>query len=84
MFRWGKVLEVGAGEVRVELNSLEEVDGGYKLVKLEEKHPFIEDLVPSLKAGNIVAVHWKQVIKKLDKDEVKKLEFWTNEVIRML
>lgn len=84
MFRWGEVLEVCDSEVKVALNSLEEVDGGYKLVQLEETHPFSEDLVPGLKVGNVVAVHWKQVIRKLNEKEAESLEFWSNEVIQTL
>jgi hypothetical protein len=84
MFRWGSVMGVGDGEVKVMLNSLEEVDGGYKSVQLEETHPFSEELDPGIKAGNVVAVHWNQVIKMLSKDEVEKLEFWTSEIIQTL
>lgn len=84
MFRWGKVEKINKKAAKVTLNSLRELKDGYKLIQLKETHPFNKDLVPGLKIGETVAVHWNQVIKKLTKDEIKKLTFWTNEVLESL
>jgi len=84
MFRWGKVEKMNKKEIEVTLNSLKESKSGYKLIQLKETHAFNKDFVPEIKTGITVAVHWNQVIKKLTKDEIKKLTFWTNEVLRSL
>jgi len=46
--------------------------------------PFNSILTPGLKTGDLVAVHWKQVIKILTAAEEKNLSFWTTEVIQSL
>ncbi len=81
MIRWGNVKKLGKNNILVELNSLEKSGKSYNLIKLEEKIPINKELIPEIKIGNTVAVHWKQVIKILDKTEEKNLHFWTKEVL---
>ena len=84
MIRWGKVKEITDNQAKVTLNSLEEVDNKYKLVKLSEKHPFSIDIVPNITQDAIVAVHWNQVIIVLTEDQVSRLQYWTESVIEAI
>lgn len=84
MIRWGKVERMESGLATVNLNSLKKEDEKYSLTMLQETVPFNSDLVPGLKTGDTVAVHWKQVIKILTAAEEKNITFWTNEVIKSL
>ena len=73
MIRWGKVEEIVGGDAVININSLN-----------KETVPFNSILTPGLKTGDLVAVHWKQVIKILTAAEEKNLSFWTTEVIQSL
>lgn len=81
MVRWGSVVSVDGTAATVKLNSLEKKDAKLNLRVLEETHQFLPDFVPDLKKGDIVAVHWKQIVKQLSKAEVVKVEKWTNQVL---
>lgn len=84
MIRWGKVIKVGKTKLTIQLNSLKKLGSKYKLTTTKDSYPYRADFLPSLSTGNTVAVHWKQVVKKLTKDEVEKLTYWTKEVINSL
>lgn len=84
MIRWGKVKEINKDNFKVSLNSLEDKKKKYQLKKMEEMVRAIPGFVPNLSIGDFVAVHWKQIIKKLTNEEVEKLSFWTKKVLRSL
>lgn len=81
--RWGivKSLKSKVESLKVELNSLEESKNKYKLKLIEEEVEIDEILNPGIENGDMVAVHWGRVAKKLTPEEVKKLEYWTREVL---
>lgn len=81
MIRWGEVTKIEDNELTVELNSIYKPHESYELTILEESVVFVEKVVPKLKEGDFVAMHWHQVIKKLTEKEVKNLHFWTQEVL---
>ncbi len=81
MIRWGKVKSLTASQATIDLHLLAKVKKGYKLVGSTISFPAAIKLVPNIKAGNTVAVHWKQLIKILTEEEEKKLDYWTNEVM---
>jgi hypothetical protein len=84
MIRWGKIETLKENNVTVKLNSLAtKSKDSYKLKLIKENVPFDPQIVPGLKKGNIVAVHWKMVVKKLNTEEIKDLKYWTKEVIKL-
>lgn len=86
MIRWGKVEEVKSEtrEVRVGLNSLRKNGKKYELYVKEECILINAELVSGVSEGDMVAVHWNMVVKKLTEDEVKRLEYWTRRVLDLL
>jgi hypothetical protein len=83
MVRWGKVEKIDNNTARTRLNSLKK-NCLYKLVRKTVNIPFEKDIVPNIKTGSVVAVHWNMVTKVLTKKEEKKLEYWTKEVLRLI
>lgn len=84
MVRWGKIkskLKNQKSKIKIELNSLEKRENKYKLIKKEETVRWDAELVPDLKVGQTVAVHWGWVAKKLTSEEQEKLLFWTQKVL---
>jgi len=95
MIRWGKVEKITSCHSRetkndkktkfkcasVNLSSLQKIHESYHLTKLQETVPFNPELVPELKSGDTVAVHWNMIIKILTKEEEKNLIYWTKEVL---
>lgn len=81
MIRWGKVIKFKDNQATVKLTSLKKLATKYKLTYITETHPYIPEFLPNLKVGDTVAVHWKQVVKKLTKNEEKNLAYWTNQVL---
>ena len=53
------------------------------MIQKLENIPFDEKLVPDLKAGDSVAVHWNMVVKILTNEEEKNLKFWTKKIIEL-
>ncbi len=82
MIRWGKVKKIKGDEAEVALKSLAKKDQRYKLIELKEKHPFDPRFFSNLRAGDVVAVHWRQIVKKLSAKETKNLSYWTSRVIK--
>lgn len=84
MIRFGKIEKIYKTNVTVSLNSLKFTkQKKYKLFLKRGAIQFDSKLTPGLKSGDFVAVHWNMVIKKLNMDELNKLKFWTNEVIKL-
>lgn len=84
MIRWGKVKKISEKKVLINVLSLERSGKGYKLVIKEKVFVLIPGFTTKLKIGEEVAVHWGHIIKKLKKSEVKKISFWTNEVLKSM
>ncbi len=84
MIRWGKVEKVNKKTAVVNLNSLKKVKSVYKRTFIIETFPFVKGFVPALKVGDIVTVHWKQIVKILTEDEVGKITYWTDEVLKAI
>ncbi len=82
MIRWGKVVNIKGGELVADLNSLEKSSAGYKLIQNKCKAKFIPGFLPTLKLGDVVAVHWGQAVKILTPKEVAQLSFWTQKVLK--
>lgn len=82
MIRWGKVEKISKDKLTVNLNSLKKVGKKLKLILKKNNVSYRPDFLVGLKISDIVAVHWKQAVKKLTDSEVTKLEFWTKEVLK--
>lgn len=84
MIRWGKIKSFSQKNATIKLNSLSVKNKtSYKLALINKTVPFDLQIVPSLKIGDTVAVHWNMVIKKLTKEEEEKIKYWTKEVIKL-
>jgi len=81
MIRWGKVKKIKTKTIEVGLNSLKIVSNKYKLTTLSQEVKYSPEIVPNLKKDDIVVCHWDMVVKKLNSEELRKLEFWTKKVI---
>lgn len=81
MVRWGTVVKIKTGVVSLELRSLEKDGDKYELATINKDMDYREDFIPGLKTGDTVAVHWKQVVKKLTARETRNLQHWTKEVL---
>lgn len=81
MIRWGKVLKASDDCAIVALNSVKKVGKKYKLIKIKENFPFVPGFVNDLAVGTVVTAHWKQITKILTKSEIKKISYWTKQVI---
>jgi hypothetical protein len=84
MIRWGEVLKINKKTATVKLNSLKKVKGAFRLTFITETFPFVPGFVPDMKKGNVVAVHWKQIVKILTEEELKKISYWTSEVLKTI
>jgi hypothetical protein len=84
MIRWGKIQSVSQNKVKIKLNSLKSNSKNkYKLTTLIETIHYDNKITGELKITDTVAIHWGMVIKKLTKTEEKKIDKWTNEVIKL-
>ncbi|MCL4378704.1 MAG: DUF6390 family protein, partial [Actinobacteria bacterium] len=72
MIRWGKVERIKDNKLEINLNSLKQGNKNYQLTTNKESLPFDSKILPNLKNGDTVAVHWNMAIKILTKDEEKK------------
>jgi len=90
MVRWGKVTEVDMKRelARVKINSLiipkRGSQGKYQISNYKYQTNFTPEFVPGLQVGDMVAVHWGQVVKVLEDEEVKSLEKWTKYLLKAL
>jgi hypothetical protein len=84
MIRWGKVQKIFKNEAVVNLNSLKKKGkNGYAITKISKGVPSNSKFTPSLKTGDMVAVHWNMVVKILTESEEKNLEFWSAKVCQL-
>ena len=81
MIRWGRVQKITGDEVVVKLKSLRDIRIKYELTNLLSTITTGTKLVPQVKVGNVIAVHWNQIIKTLEPREEQNLAFWTNQVL---
>jgi hypothetical protein len=81
MIRWGKVEKTSGKKLWITLNSLKVVGKRYKTTLVNKTLPFVETFLGPVKVGDIVAVHWNQVVKILTVDEEGKLSSWTRTVL---
>jgi len=84
MIRWGKVKKISNNNIWVDITSLSRSEKKYSLVKIISKFQAVPRFITRLKVGDTVAVHWKQVVKKLNKNEIQKLSYWTKEVLKYI
>lgn len=84
MVRWGNVKKIKDGKLYLLLNSLKRSGKKIALTCKNITFPYRDDFLPGLKVGVTVAVHWKQVVKVLNKKEGENLEFWTKKVLTSL
>ncbi len=84
MIKWGEVTHIKGNNITVNVNLLDKHKDSYMLAQETQKLPIRKDFLPGLKVGDIVAVHWKQVIKILSPKEVSNLKYWTNQVLKIL
>lgn len=82
MIRWGKVIaEKADSKIVISLKKLSQSKKGYKLksvkeVMSSEACPFFKP-----KVGDLVAVHWGHVVKRLTKREETNLTYWTEQTL---
>lgn len=81
MVRWGEIENIWPDKAQVMLNSLEIKEGKYDITQKLGVYPFNPTITPNLKVKDVVAVHWNQIIMQLSASEIKKIDFWTKEVI---
>ena len=82
MIRWGKVIAVKAdGEIVVTMKQLSQSTNGYKLKSVKEVMPSEACPFFKPKVGDIVALHWGHVVKKLTKREEQNLIYWTQQTL---
>lgn len=81
MIRWGKVIEIENDFLTADLNSVEIVDNKYRLTKITHQVQFNTDLLPHLKVGDTVSIHWNIVNKILTPQEEKNLEYWSQKTV---
>lgn len=84
MIRWGEVIDITGQQVQANLKSLEVVNNKYKLVNKEAQAMYNSQITPNLVKGDLVAVHWKQVIIKPSSNQLEKLVYWTEKVIESI
>ena len=84
MVRSAEVLEISDDRVKVNADKLYKNQYGYAIEKKDEIVKYEANLVGDLKAGNIVALHWGAVAMHLNEDQEKQLNYWTQEVAKLL
>lgn len=84
MIRWGEVIKINQRSAKIKVNCLKKVRRKFSLYQIVETITFIPGFIPGVKVGNIVTVHWKQIIKILTEEETRKITYWTNEVLKAI
>lgn len=81
MVRWGEVTKVEDEQVTVELHSLvTESEIGVSSVTVD----YMPEFLPEVGLGDIVALHWKAAVMRLDEGQVENLEKWTRRLVEGL
>lgn len=89
LIRCGNVIRTVGDKITVDLFCLSgKVENGkiadLKIVSRQEDVKSPHGFLPTLKAKDIVAVHWGQAIRILTKEEARQLRHWTSEVLKLL
>jgi hypothetical protein len=84
MVRSAEVWEVSDDRVKVNAVKLCKNQYGFVLEKKDEIVKYEQNLVGDLKVGNKVALHWGAVAMQLKGDQEKQLDYWTQEVAKIL
>lgn len=82
MIRWGKVEKKSGKQIEINLNSLKKSKNVYNLTLKRVSLSINSKIVPGLKIGDTVAVHWQQVIKILTQNEEEKLSYWSRQILQ--
>jgi hypothetical protein len=80
MIRWGKIIKVNKKTANVDVIYLSEIKNKYIIKNKIEKIAYDNKIIPGLKKGIDVAVHWQQIVKILTPGEEKNLKYWTNQI----
>jgi len=84
---WGKIISVGRDKIKVKGQKLEYKSGKLMLKKggVKEISWRVGDkkMVRELKTGDLVTVHWGWVCEKVNKFQVRNLEFYTKRHIKL-
>lgn len=78
LIRWGKFEE---DNVVIKSKKLIKRGGRLTWKDTVEEVGIDKEIIPDLKAGESVAIHWKEVCSKLEKEEVRNLEKYINTVL---
>lgn len=81
MIRWGEVTRITSNSATVNLNSLKKSGRQFLMTKITQTLPYISGFVPGLKKGDVVGVHWENIVKIFSQREVDNLTYWTKEVL---
>ena len=89
MVRWGEIENISDSKLTAKFASMksdgEKIDDhDFSIQAIEETVDYNDGFLGGVQQGDTVALHWNQIIKKLTQEEVKKLEFWTEEIINSL
>lgn len=84
MVKWGTVTNISDNKLTITYNLLSKRGNSFEIVENEGNFDYNKKFLRGVSVGSTVAIHWKQVIKKLTLNETKKLDFWTNETLRSL
>lgn len=81
MIRWGTVHAKSSRTIGIELTKLQKVNNHYELTSVSEQISTNACPFFSPKVGDIVALHWGHVVKRLNSREEKNLTYWTKQTL---
>lgn len=84
MIRWGTVEKIESTTITAKLHSLKKYKSTYRVIRKKESLSVNTAILPDLKAGDSIGVHWHMPVKKLTPQEVINLEYWTKKTIQSL
>ncbi len=85
IINWGKVIEIRGSEIIVETQSLKSEGGIYRFTDQEHKTAvFLPELMPGLKKGDFVALHWGFAAMVLDEAQLANLKKYTSHTIGIM
>ncbi|NMB69735.1 hypothetical protein GYA27_00835 [candidate division WWE3 bacterium] len=81
MIRWGRVTSIENNFLTADLNSVEIFENKYRLTKIPYRGEFNSKLVPNLKVGDTISIHWGVVNKILTEKEEQNLSYWSQKTV---
>jgi len=81
MIRWGKVTSIENNFLTADLNSVEIVENKYQLTTIPYRGEYKPDLLPNLKVGDTISIHWGIVNKILTSEEENNLSYWSKKTV---